>query len=79
MNTEMIKKIFIDQDKLLFDGFGYYKKNLTDFKVYEVMDIEKQGKWVWLIDDTGEWITVSSKYFYPIDVIRNKQLEEILK
>jgi hypothetical protein len=35
MNTEMIKKIFIDQDKLLFDGFGYYKKNLTDFKVYE--------------------------------------------
>jgi hypothetical protein len=41
--------------------------------------MKKQGKWVWLIDDTGEWITVSSKYFYPIDVIRNKQLEEILK
>ena len=53
--------------------------NLTIGKVYEVMDIEKYGKWFWLIDDTGEWITVSSKYFYPIDVIRNKQLEEILK
>ena len=74
----MTKKIFIDEKYLpgrIFD----YRKNLTDFKVYEVMDIEKQGRWVWLIDDTGEWITVSSKYFYPIDFIRNKQLEEILK
>ena len=74
----MTKKIFIDEKYLrgrIFD----YTKNLTNFKVYEVMDIEKQGKWTWLIDDIGEWITVSSEYFYPIDVIRNKQIEEILK
>ena len=77
MNTEMIKKIYICENSL--PGFGYYKKNLTNFKVYEVMDIEGFGKLTWLIDDTGEWITVSSKYFYPIDFIRNKQIEEILK
>jgi hypothetical protein len=78
MNTEMTKKIFIDK-KYLPGRMSDYRKNLTNFKVYEVMDIEGQGKWAWLIDDTGEWITCSSKYFYPIDFIRNKQLEEILK
>jgi len=78
MNTEMTKKIFIDEKYLrgrIFD----YTKNLTNFKVYEVMDIEKQGKFVWLIDDTGMWISCSSEYFYPIDVIRNKQIDAILK
>ena len=74
----MTKKIFIDE-KYLPGRMSDYTKNLTNFKVYEVMDIEKQGKWTWLIDDIGEWITVSSEYFYPIDVIRNKQIDEILK
>jgi hypothetical protein len=78
MNTEMTKKIFIDK-KYLPGRMSDYRKNLTNFKVYEVVDIEGQGEWVWLIDDIGEGITVSSKYFYPIDVIRNKQLDEILK